>query len=128
MGSDGNKTQTFEDLRVWQQCRELRSKVSSLVRRFPRSEQYRLVDQLLRASRSVTANIAEGHGRYHYQENIQFCRQARGSLYELIDHFSVALDEGYIDKSAFNQFRKEMLDSIKILKGAIRFILSLWRN
>jgi len=46
----------------------------------------------------------------------------------LIDHFSVALDEGYIDKSAFNQFRKEMLDSIKILKGAIRFILSLWRN
>ena len=35
---------------------------------------------------------------------------------------------GYIDKSAFNQFRKEMLDSIKLLKGAIRFILSLWRN
>ena len=104
MGSEGNKTQTFEDLRVWQQCRELRSKVSSLVRRFPRSEQYRLVDQLLRASRSVTANIAEGYGRYHYQENIQFCRQARGSLYELIDHFSVALDEGYMDKSAFNHF------------------------
>jgi len=122
MGSEGNKTQTFEDLRVWQQCRELRSKVSSLVRRFPRSEQYRLVDQLLRASRSVTANIAEGYGRYHYQENIQFCRQARGSLYELIDHFSVALDEGYIDKSAFNQFRKEILDSIKILNGYIKYL------
>ena len=42
MGNEGNKTQTFEDLKVWQQCRELRSKVSSLVRRFPRSEQYRL--------------------------------------------------------------------------------------
>jgi len=77
MGNEGNKMRTFEDLRVWRQCRELRRKVSSLVRRFPRSEQYRLVDQLLRASRSVTANIAEGYGRYHYQENIQFCRQAR---------------------------------------------------
>ena len=124
MGNEGNKTQTFEDLKVWQQCRELRRKVSSLVRRFPRSEQYRLVDQLLRASRSVTANIAEGYGRYHYQENIQFCRQARGSLYELIDHFSVALDEGYIDKSAFNQFRKEILDSIKILNGYIKYLHS----
>jgi len=81
-----------------------------------------LVDQLLRASRSVTANIAEGYGRYHYQENIQFCRQARGSLYELIDHLSVALDEGYIDEDKFNRFRKEVLDSVKVLNGYIKYL------
>ena len=52
-----------------------------------------MVDQLIRATRSITANIAEGHGRYHFQENIQFCRQARGSLTETLDHLICAQDE-----------------------------------
>jgi len=60
---------------------------------------------MIRASRSVTANIAEGHGRYHFQENIQFCRQARGSLYELIDHLYVAIDEKYIDNNSFTNIK-----------------------
>jgi four helix bundle protein len=51
---------------------------------------------MIRASRSPTANIAEGYGRYHFQENIQFCRQARGSLYELIDHVTAALECEYL--------------------------------
>jgi four helix bundle protein len=51
---------------------------------------------MLRASRSTTHNIAEGFGRYHYQENIQFCRQSRGSLFELKDQLICSLDEGFI--------------------------------
>jgi four helix bundle protein len=72
--------------------------LSQLAKRLPKEEKYRLSDQIIRASRSVTANIAEGFGRFHHQENIQFCRQARGSLMELIDHLSVTLDENYITK------------------------------
>ncbi|MCG2711232.1 MAG: four helix bundle protein [Candidatus Omnitrophica bacterium] len=116
------KTSTFEDLVVWQKCRELRKKVSTLVKSFPKNEQFRLVDQMIRASRSVTANIAEGYGRYHYQENIQFCRQARGSLYESIDHFTAALDERYIKQSEFDEFRIEIFESIKILNGYIKYL------
>ena len=67
---DRQKTSTFEDLAVWQQCRELRKEVSNLVKGFPKNEQFRLVDQMIRAVRSTTANIAEGYGRYHYQENV----------------------------------------------------------
>ena len=116
------KTSTFEDLTVWQWCRELRKKVSNLVKSFPKIEQFRLVDQMIRSSRSVTANIAEGYGRYHYQENIQFCRQARGSLYELLDHFTAALEERYINQKEFDEFRIEIFGSIKILNGYIKYL------
>jgi len=91
----------FRELDVWKLARELRLEIKQLCDRLPSEEKYRLVDQLLRASRSVTANIAEGYGRYHYQENIRFCRQARGSLYECLDHMTVCLDCGYITQEQF---------------------------
>jgi len=71
--------QSFEDLIVWQKGRAFRKNISVLVKTFPKEEKYRLCDQLIRASRSITANIAEGHGRFHFQENIQFVRMARAS-------------------------------------------------
>ncbi len=72
---------SFEDLDCWKKGTELRKVISSLIKKFPRDE-FSLKDQIRRASRSVTNNIAEGYGRFHFQETIQFCRQARGSLYE----------------------------------------------
>ena len=113
---------TFETLKVWQKARELRNNISKLARTFPSDEKFRLTDQMIRASRSVTANIAEGHGRYHYQENIQFCRQARGSLYELIDHLYVALDEKYIDNTDFINYKSDIDEVIKILNGYIKYL------
>ena len=125
---DKQKTSTFEDLVVWQRSRELREKVSNLVKGFPKNEQFCLVNQMIRAARSATANIAEGYGRYHYQENIQFCRQARGSLYELLDHFTVALDERYINQSKFEEFRTQILESVKILNGYIKYLRKEKKN
>lgn len=113
---------TFEDLEVWQKGRELRKDFSQLVKRLPSSEKFRLADQILRASRSVTANIAEGYGRFHYQENIQFCRQARGSLFELLDHLTVVHDEGYIDEEKFRGFRKQVFEVIRMLNGYIKYL------
>ena len=100
----------------------LRNKVSKLSKTFPQDEKYKLVDQMVRASRSVTANIAEGYGRYHFQENIQFCRQSRGSLTELQDHFTVALDEGYINADVENDFQNNIEECIRILNVYIRFL------
>jgi four helix bundle protein len=101
-GKTERTIRTFEDMEVWTVCRELRVELSDLARTFPSEERYRLSDQLIRAARSVTANIAEGYGRFHYQENIQFVRQARGSLFEVIDHLTVACDAGYVAKKRFN--------------------------
>jgi four helix bundle protein len=95
---------SFKDLEAWKKARELRKEISALSKTFPIEEKYKLSDQIVRAARSVTANIAEGYGRFHYQENIQFCRIARGSLTEVQYHLTVALDEGYIDFQTENRY------------------------
>jgi four helix bundle protein len=114
---------TFEELDCWKMSTSLRRKSSKLVRRFPQEEKYKLVDQIIRASRSVTANIAEGFGRYHYQEYAQYCRQSRGSLYELIDHFIVANDEGYISDEELYQIKTDISNSLGVLNGFINYLL-----
>lgn len=113
---------TFEELDCWKKANVLRINLSALVKSFPSEEKYRLTDQILRASRSVTANIAEGYGRFHYQEYIQFCRQSRGSLYELIDHLLVASDEGYITTEQLNENRKQVSDCLAVLNGFINYL------
>ncbi len=113
---------TFEDLEIWQLSRDFRKEISALAKSFPSDEKYRLADQIVRASRSVTANIAEGYGRYHYQENIQFCRQARGSLFEILDHLTVALDQGYITDDAFQVMRGEVFAVVKKVNGYISYL------
>ena len=118
----------FEDLQVWKECRNLRKQVSIVVKSFPSEEKYRMVDQLIRASWSITANIAEGHGRFHYQENIQFCRQARGSLSETLDHIICALDENYISINQLDIFRNQYNLCLKILNGYIAYLQKMKLN
>ncbi|MDD5326916.1 MAG: four helix bundle protein [Phycisphaerae bacterium] len=78
---------TFEDLEIYKSAREYRKKIYSLAKQLPEFEKYNLANQMRRAAVSLTNNIAEGHGRFHYQENIQFLRQSRGSLEELIRRY-----------------------------------------
>lgn len=115
---------SFEELEVWKKSRELRIKISELVKKFPNEEKYKLNDQLIRASRSVTANIAEGFGRFHFQENIQYCRQSRGSLFEILDHLTCAFDEKYIDKEQLLNFKNDIHNILKILNGYILYLKS----
>ncbi len=75
-----------------------------------------------RASRSPTRNIAEGYGRYHFQENIQFCRQSRGSLFELIDDLITAKDEGYITEQEYNEARAKINIALRLLNGYINYL------
>ncbi|WP_299764058.1 four helix bundle protein [uncultured Dokdonia sp.] len=113
---------SFEDLGCWQKARELRNDVKNLINTFPDFEKYELVSQMRRASRSVTHNIAEGYGRFHYQENIQFCRISRGSLYELLDQFITALDESYISEEAYLKYKKQVNGCLAILNGYINYL------
>ncbi|MEP5612507.1 MAG: four helix bundle protein [Cyclobacteriaceae bacterium] len=110
------------DLEVWKKGRVFRNDISTVVKTFPVHEKYKLIDQLIRASRSITANVAEGHGRFHFQENIQYCRQARGSLVECYDHLTVALDEKYITHSIFDELILMYKELIKILNGYISYL------
>ena len=69
---------SFTELETWKQARKIRMIMSNMVKNFPSEEKFRLADQLIRCSRSIGNNIAEGHGRFHYQDNIRFCIIARG--------------------------------------------------
>jgi four helix bundle protein len=118
----------FEELEVWKECRNYRMQISLALKSFPIEEKYRIVDQLIRASRSITANIAEGHGRFHFQENIQFCRQARGSLTETLDHLICAYDENYITVEQLNDFRNQYTLCLKLLNGYISYLQKMKLN
>ena len=76
---------TFEDLEVYKKARQFRKQMYAVTRRLPDFEKYELSSQIRRASVSLTNNIAEGHGRYHYLEQLKFLFQARGSHKKLIE-------------------------------------------
>ncbi len=93
-----------------------------LAKFLPDEEKYNLVSQIRRAAVSLTNNIAEGHGRFHYQENIQFLRQARGSLEELFDDINICIDEKYGDGNSLNQLKIEGYDLLKKLNGYVKYL------
>ncbi len=64
----------------------------------------------------------EGFGRFHFQENIQFCRDSRGSICELIDDFNECHDSGYIDLTYRDDLKKEAYHVMKVLNGYISSI------
>lgn len=115
----GQEIKSFEDLYVYQLAREFSRKVSLLIKNLPEEEKYNLKSQMRRAKLSMTNNIAEGFGRYHFQENIQFCRQSRGSICELIDDFNECYDEGYIDEAIMNEYKKDGYKLLKVLNNYI---------
>lgn len=114
---------SFEDLNVYKKCRLFRIEISKVVsQHFPDHEKYSLSSQIIRSSRSVTANIAEGAGRYHFQENIQFCRTSRGSLTETLEHLIVAYDEKYIDADTLKRLKQLFEECLKLLNGYILYL------
>ncbi|MGB3479962.1 MAG: four helix bundle protein [bacterium] len=113
---------TFEDLEVYKIARELSRSISKLIKTLPKCEEYNLKSQMRRAKLSVTNNIAEGYGRYHYQENIQFCRQSRGSICELIDDFNESYDEEYIDEKYRDELKNDAYHLMKVLNAYIASI------
>lgn len=113
----------FYDLPVYKTCRVFRKKISLIVRKqFPKSEEYHLKAQVLDSSRSVTANIAEDFGRFHHQENIQFCRQARGSLDETLEHMITAYYEKYITNETLKDVNKDYKECLKQINGYIKYL------
>jgi four helix bundle protein len=75
----------LDDFELYQLARAFRKRVYLLIKQLPVQERYCLASQMRRAAVSVSNNVAEGHGRWHYQENIQYCRVSRGSVAELVD-------------------------------------------
>lgn len=93
----------FRDFPVYQKSKEFRKVVKNLLKKFPDSERFALIDQMNRAATSVCLNIAEGSNRNSDKDKAHFLNQASTSLEEVIAGFDLALDDGYITKEEMNE-------------------------
>lgn len=122
---DSLSSRGLENLQVWRKsmtfavrlCREY---LPSL----PGEERYALSDQLRRAVQSIPANIAEGYGRYHYQDNIRFCYIARGSLEEVRSHLRYAIEMGYGPKDRIDDLFEKLEEIRRMSNGYIAYLKS----
>ncbi len=117
-----NNIKHFSDLDVWKHGHKLVLDVYKTTKSFPREEVFGLVSQMRRAASSVTANIAEGCGRYYYKEKIKFYQQARGSIMELQNHLFLAADLVYINKDIFNDTSEQSLVVLREINALISSI------
>lgn len=115
---------SFEDLEAYKVCREFRvfifNEISPLL---ISSKEFDLLNQLKRASRSTTANISEGYGRFHYLDNPRFCSIARGSLYESLKHLITAHDENLISDELLQKSRDLHIPAMALLNGYFNYPL-----
>jgi four helix bundle protein len=114
--------QTFEDLEAYQAARAFRVVMYGVSRRLPPFEKFELASQIRRAAVSLTNNIAEGHGRFHFLDQIKFMLQARGSLQELIDDLNVCTDEKYLPPVELTDLKQQGWHVLRVLNGYLRWL------
>ncbi len=114
--------QTFEELEAYKTAREFRKNMYAVTRKLPGFEKFELASQIRRAAVSLTNNIAEGHGRWHFLDHIKFVLQARGSLTELIDDLNVCEDEKYLPLPEIAHLKQQGWHVLKLVNGYLRFL------
>jgi four helix bundle protein len=95
----------FEDLDVYKLAEKLANQVWFIVKEWDFFTKDTMGKQLVRAADSVCANIAEGRGRYNYQDNRRFVKIARGSLYETISLLRLAYARNLLGIEQVNKFQ-----------------------
>jgi four helix bundle protein len=115
--------QGLKKLQVWVRAKDYAVKIyKQVLPLLPSEEKWNLNQQLRRSSLSVSANIAEGYGRFYYQDNVRFCYNARGSLEETLSHLVFAFEMEFIPAALYNELEKEDEEIEKMLNGYISFL------
>jgi four helix bundle protein len=113
----------LESLETWCKAQEFALQIyRKLIPLLPPEEKWGLCQQLRRSATSVPANIAEGHGRYYYQDNVRFCYNARGSLEETLSHLYFCFEVEYIPEALYREFEFEGEKLSQLLNGYINYL------
>jgi four helix bundle protein len=113
---------SFEDLEVYKAAREFRKAMYRTAKRLPDYEKFGLASQVRRAAVSLTNNLAEGHGRFHFLDQIKFTLISRGSLEELIDDLNVCTDENYFPPDEVAALKNTGWQVLKLTNGYLRYL------
>jgi four helix bundle protein len=114
----------FKTLKVWQKANVLEQEIGELVKGFPSYEQYRLTDQLVRAVRSIGANIAEGNTQLFIKRELFHANAALGSCGETRNHLLTTYQNNYISKELYSILDEKFCEIIKMLYGYIKRLKS----
>ncbi len=113
----------LETLLVWQKSLAFAVEVcKTILPKLPIQEKWSLVDQLRRSAQSIPANIAEGYGRFYFQESVRFCYIARGSLEETFSHLTLAHKLDYLDNETYKRLNDQIIELRRMISGYITFL------
>ncbi|RWU06418.1 four helix bundle protein [Pedobacter chitinilyticus] len=115
----------YVDLEVWKEARALANNIYQATKLFPKEEIFGLVSQMRRCAVSIPSNIAEGCGRNHPKDSVQFFFIARGSIYELETQLYISFDQGYIDEITMKSNLQQLETTRKLLNGFIKYYQQL---
>lgn len=119
-----DNVQGLETLEAWKKSKGLALKVyKEILPLLPAEEKWNLNQQIRRAVSSIPANIAEGHGRFYYQENVRFCYIARGSLTETYSHITLAHELGFIPVEKYKELTTLVEELVRIINGYISYLI-----
>jgi len=110
----------FEKLDVYRKAVDFAEKICELTQNFARGNYY-LADQINRAALSISTNIAEGNGRYHKADRMNFFRIARGSAFECVPILEICNRKGLINTDTGMMLKGELEDICKMLSGLISY-------
>ena len=115
--------QGLSRLEVWKRAKDFALTIyRNIVPLLPLEEKWNLNSQIRRSSLSISANIAEGYGRFYYQDNVRFCYIARGSLEETLSHLVFSFEAKYIPETLFKELSIEGDEIDRMLNGYIAYL------
>ncbi|MEG0774373.1 four helix bundle protein [Clostridium sp.] len=91
----------YRQLLAYKKSVEVEDIIYKLCKRFPNEEKYRMCDQLIRCSTSVSANICEGGSQLYPKKYFSFLNNALGSCAETEHWLSKSKDRGYIGENEY---------------------------
>jgi four helix bundle protein len=113
----------LEKLDVWCKARDIAVRLhKEVLPLLPPEEKWALNQQIRRSSQSIPANIAEGHGRFYFQENVRFCYIARGSLEETLSHLVYAYKVDYLPEPLYMSLVSDGENVNRLINGYISFL------
>ena len=114
---------SLETLEAWEKARNFSVKIyREVLPLLPSEEKWNLNQQLRRSASSIPANIAEGYGRFYYQETIRFCYIARGSLEETLSHLALCAEMNYIPRPLFDMLEQDGEKLTQLINGYIGYL------
>lgn len=113
----------LEKLEVWCRAKEFAIQIyREIIPLLPPEEKWAMAQQIRRSACSIPANLAEGHGRYYYQETIRFSYIARGSLEETYNYLVLAHEMGYIKDEKYREIVALGEKLVRLINGYIAYL------